>query len=90
MQVVLKRHARWRIIGVAKLDELDRAFGRGTLCGCHKKWHGLAIIGHAVLYGLAKFTEGEALTIQTVANSPSLSWLYITSRVARTRSASEN
>ncbi len=30
-----------------------------------------------VLFGLAKFTEGEALTIQPwVANSPFLSWLY--------------
>jgi reactive chlorine resistance protein C len=30
-----------------------------------------------VLFGLAKFTEGEALTIQPwVANSPFLGWLY--------------
>lgn len=35
-----------------------------------------------VLFGLAKFTEGEALTIQPwVANSPFLSWLYAVTSV---------
>ena len=35
-----------------------------------------------VLFGLAKFTEGEALTIQPwVANSPFLGWLYVVTSV---------
>jgi uncharacterized membrane protein YkgB len=35
-----------------------------------------------VLFGLAKFTQGEALTIQPwVANSPFLSWLYAVTSV---------
>ena len=35
-----------------------------------------------VLFGLAKFTEGEALTIQPwVANSPFLGWLYAVTSV---------
>jgi uncharacterized membrane protein YkgB len=35
-----------------------------------------------LLFGLAKFTEGEALTIQPwVANSPFLSWLYVLTSV---------
>ena len=36
-----------------------------------------SLVVFLVLFGLAKFTEGEALTIQPwVANSPFLSWLY--------------
>jgi reactive chlorine resistance protein C len=35
-----------------------------------------------ILFGLAKFTEGEALTIQPwVANSPFLGWLYAVTSV---------
>jgi len=35
-----------------------------------------------ILFGLAKFTEGEALTIQPwVANSPFLGWLYVVTTV---------
>ena len=35
-----------------------------------------------ILFGLAKFTEGEALTIQPwVANSPFLGWLYAVTTV---------
>jgi reactive chlorine resistance protein C len=41
-----------------------------------------SLVVFLVLFGLAKFTEGEALTIQPwVANSPFLSWLYAVTSV---------
>ena len=41
-----------------------------------------SLVVFLVLFGLAKFTEGEALTIQPwIANSPFLSWLYAVTSV---------